>query len=215
MKLTVREAASVLDVSETKIYRWVDHEVIPFVMIHHQPVFHRLELLEWAMEMELPIRVDLYEDGHDLPFATALERGGGHMIGDRLDEIAGSLPVPASDREAVREVLVSRESELFVGRPGDLIAIPKARSPIICPDVPSAVSLWWCGHRAVVINNARRSAIFLIVAPTVRCHLQLLSRLSLALHDPGFRDAVKRAGAFDGVIVQARRWESSATGATP
>ena len=56
MKLTVRAAAVMLSVSETAIYRWVDDDEIPFVMIQHHPMFHRVELLEWAMAMELPTK---------------------------------------------------------------------------------------------------------------------------------------------------------------
>jgi excisionase family DNA binding protein len=66
MKLDVREAAHMLNVSATKIYRWVDAEVIPFVMNQRHPMFLRVELLEWAMEMEIPISADLYEDEGDI-----------------------------------------------------------------------------------------------------------------------------------------------------
>ena len=72
MKLNIREAAAMLNMSETKLYRWVDDGEIPFVTIQQRPLFHRLELLEWAMEQDLPISVDLYEDPTDAPFATAL-----------------------------------------------------------------------------------------------------------------------------------------------
>jgi excisionase family DNA binding protein len=210
VKLTVREAAAMLNVSETKVYRWIDDEEIPFVMVHHHPMFHRVELLEWAMEMELPISADLYEHAGDHPFTAALERGGGHTLGGDLGGLAADLPFEsAADREVVRAVIAAREAEIFVSRAADWIAIPKARSPIICAETPPLVLLWWCGHRALVISHAPTSALFLIVAPTIGEHLRLLSRLSLALHDPAFRTAAQNAGAFDQVIAEARRWESA------
>ena len=205
MTLTVREAATVLNVSETKIYRWVDDEVIPFVMVHHHPRFHRLELLEWAMEMELPVSFDLYADVHDQPLTRALERGGGRVIDTDLAELASQLPLEPADRDVVRSVITAREAELFVNA-GE-IAIPKARSPIICADSSAAVSLSWSGQRA----------LFLIVAPTIKRHLQLLSRLSLAVRDSRVRTAVQRTGAFEPVVVETRRWEQdieARTGAT-
>jgi PTS system nitrogen regulatory IIA component len=208
VKLTVREAATMLNVSETKIYRLIDDEEIPFVMIHHHPMFHRIELLEWAMSMELPVSVDLYEDEHDQPFTTALERGGGRMLGDCLADLAVDLPIEsASDRDVIRAVIAARDSEMFVDRAADSIAIPQARSPIICPETPPMVMLWWCGPRTLVVNNVPTNVLFLVIAPTIKQHLQLLSRLSLALHDSAFRAAVQRSGAFDQVVAEARRWE--------
>jgi len=200
MKLNVREAAAILDVSETKIYRWVDQEEIPFVMIHHHPRFHRVELLEWAMEMELPVGLDLYEGERDQPFTRALERGGGRALEGDLADLATDLPIEsAADREVIRSVIAARASELFVNRDG--IAIPRARSPIICPDTPALVGLWR------VIDAVPAKVVFLIVAPTIKQHLLLLSRLSLALHDASVLAAVQRTGTFDQVVAEVRRWE--------
>jgi len=216
VKLTVREAAAMLSVSETKIYRWVDADEIPFVMIHHHPMFHRVELLEWAMAMELPVRAVFSEGEPEYLLASALERGGGRTLEGGVDDLAADLPIDrAPDRDVLQAVISARSSELFVHRAADRIAIPKARSPLICPEAPPAVRLWWSGDRALVINHVPTSAVFVIVAPTIKQHLQLLARLSLALHAPAFRTAVARAGAFDPVVAEARRWEHELAAAPP
>lgn len=210
MKLGVREAARMLNVSETKIYRWVDEEEIPFVTIQHHPMFHRVELLEWAMEMELPVSVDLYEDDGDHPLTAALHRGGGCILADSLDAIAADLAVAnPADRDVIRDVIAAREHEMFVARAADWIAVPKARSPIICADSPALVRLCWCGHRAIVVDDAPMNVLFVIVAPTIKDHLRLLSRLSLALHDRELRMAVQRQGAFALALAEVRRFEDS------
>jgi excisionase family DNA binding protein len=216
VKLTVREAAAALNVPETAIYRWVDEETIPFVTIHHHPMFHRLELLEWAMAMEIPVSADLYEGERGQPFTSALARGGGRMIRDSLAELAATLPISSvADREVIRSVIAARGSELFVNPGADKIAIPKARSPVICPDAPALVTLWWCEHRALMIDTRPANVVFLILAPTIKQHLQLLSRLSLALHDRAFRTAVQSQGEFDQVVAEARRWEQALEAAAP
>ena len=212
-----------LNVSETKIYRWVEDDEMPFVMIHRHPMFHRVELLEWAVAMELPISVDLYEGGRDQSFSTALERGGGRTLAGSLGELAADLPIErAAEREVVRAVIAARGDELFIRRVADRILVPRARSPIICPETPPMVMLWWCGERARKPDHVPVSVVFLILAPTIKQHLQLLSRLSLALHDAAFGAAVQRPGAFDRLIAEARRWEQAleagapaAHGATP
>ncbi|HTR55946.1 MAG TPA: helix-turn-helix domain-containing protein [Kofleriaceae bacterium] len=204
MKLTIREAAAMLNVPETKLYRWVDDGEIPFVTIQHHPLFHRLELLEWAMEQDLPISVDLYEDPTEAPFATALELGGGHvMTAAGLPQIADDLPIDAGDRDVIRAVIAARGHEMFQVR--DRIAVPTARSPLICPELPPTVMLWWCRDDVLTVDGQPTKAVFAIAAPTVLDHLQLLSRLLLVLRDDGFVQAVQRVYPIANVIAEARR----------
>lgn len=208
MKLSAREAARILSVSETTLYHWVDQEEIPFVMIQHHPMFHRVELLEWAMERELTVSADLYENEHDHPLATALENGGGHILGDDFGAIADAIPVASpADREVIRAVITTRQSDLFVSRSADAIAMPKARSPLICPDVSPLIASWWCGDHPLVVGNKPMNVLFVIVAPTIKLHHKLLSRLALALHDAAFRAAALQRGTFAPLVAEARRFE--------
>lgn len=204
MKLTIREAAAMLNVSETRLYRWVDEGEIPFVTIQHHPLFHRLELLEWAMEHDLPISVDLYEDLTDAPLATALEIGGGHVMTEAgLPDIADDLPIDHADRDVIRAVLTARGHQMFQVRDG--IAIPTPRSPVICPDLPPTLMLWWCRDHPVTIGDTTANALFSIATPTILDHLQLLSRLLLVLRDDEFVQAVKRLDSIATLIGEARR----------
>jgi excisionase family DNA binding protein len=210
VKLTVREAARLLNVAETRIYRWIEDDEIPFIMIHHRPLFHRVELLEWAIAMQLPIETDLYERTPGEPFSTALERGGGRRCETNLADAAGELPIASQlDRTTIRTVVATRESEMFVCRAPDGIAIPKARSPVICAGVPAVVCLLWPGPGGWTIDSLAARAVFVILAPTLHEHLKLLSRLSRALHAPPFRDAVQRGAPFELVLERARGWEQS------
>lgn len=196
-----------LGVTETKIYRWVDAGEIPFTMVHHRPLFHRVELLEWAMSAELPLAVDLYEDGEPSPFSDALERGGSGSIGAELEGLADAIPARSGpERELIRDVIAARGAEMFVARAAGGIAMPRANSPIICAEAPGLVLLRWA-HGALMLRDVPIHVVFLIVAPTIRRHHELLSRLSLALHDTAFRAATQRAGAFGDVLAEARRWE--------
>ena len=51
--------------------------------------------------------------------------------------------------------------------------------------------------------------LFSIVSPTTRLHLQLLSRLSFALHDPKFRACVIREAPAEEILSEARRVEAA------
>ena len=48
-----------------------------------------------------------------------------------------------------------------------------------------------------------------VVPVTMRSHLQILSRLSYALHDAAFKDVVLRQGQRDEVLREARRVEAT------
>ncbi|MBX3155691.1 MAG: helix-turn-helix domain-containing protein [Deltaproteobacteria bacterium] len=200
MRLDARAAAALLRISETQLYRWVDEGDIPHAMVHHVPVFHRVELLAWALENELPVAADLDEDG-PAPLADALERGGGYAI-DQLDQLPSRLGLPAADRELARAVFRARRAEMFVTN-HDGIAIPRAHSTLIAPTT-AAVPLAWCNRGAIALDREPVRAIFVIVAPTIREHLRLLGHLSSAIRDAGVRAAIA-AAAFAQVVAECRR----------
>jgi PTS system nitrogen regulatory IIA component len=57
--------------------------------------------------------------------------------------------------------------------------------------------------------------LFSMICPTMRSHLQTLSRLSYALHDPAFKGTVTRQGTREEILREARRVEAAlATPAT-
>ena len=51
--------------------------------------------------------------------------------------------------------------------------------------------------------------LFSMICPTVRFHLQLLSRLAFALHDSEFRGAVLQQASKNEILRQARRVDAS------
>ena len=48
MDLTIRDAAAIFDVPESRIYRWIHEEDLPAREVNGQHYFNRTELLEWA-----------------------------------------------------------------------------------------------------------------------------------------------------------------------
>ncbi len=59
MKLTVRDAAGLLNVSEKSIYRWIKQGVIPAYQINDQYRFNRAELLEWATSRKISVSPEI------------------------------------------------------------------------------------------------------------------------------------------------------------
>ena len=101
MKLTTADAADLLDVDESTIYRWIEERDLPAEQIAERTLLNRAALLEWATEHRVAVspRVFLPAEagGERLPsFAAALAAGGVHHA------------LPGSTREEVLREAVSR-----------------------------------------------------------------------------------------------------------
>src|SRR5258706_3630486 len=83
MKLTVRDAAQLLNVTDKTIYRWIKDGVIPAYQINDQYRFNRAELLEWATSRKINVSPEIFAEpeGGDVPppsLSDALRAGRVH-----------------------------------------------------------------------------------------------------------------------------------------
>jgi PTS system nitrogen regulatory IIA component len=218
MKLSVREAAGLLSVSESAIYRWVEDGEIPCHIVNHQPMFSRAELLEWATVHRMPLSTELFDDGDEsLSLASAIERGGAHdHIGghDResvIGAVVATLPIrDPGERELILSVMLAREREASTAIGGG-VAIPHVRAPLVFAGSAPAVAVCYL-ERPVpfdAIDGEPVHVVFAMMTPTIRVHLQLLSRLSLALHDAAFKHALASHAPLGEILPHVRRIEQA------
>ena len=226
VKILIRDAARLLGVSEKTIYRWIDDRELPVHRVHGQHRFNRAELLEWATRNGVRVSAELFPEPPEAEepaptLESALATGGIHFVkggADRetvLREVVRVLNLPDEvDREFFYEVLLAREN-LGSTAVGDGIAIPHVRNPILL-HVRSAVALCFLEKPIPfgALDGNPVEILFVIVAPTSRSHLQLLSRLSAALHDAEFR-RVLRGRQPDEIRATLRRVEKSFARAEP
>ena len=142
MQLSVKDAATLLNVSDETIYKWVKQEEIPSHTVNEQVRFNRADLLEWATSRNMQVSPDLFTvnqpDKSRLPtLAEALKAGGvAYRVGGSdqpsvLRAIVDLLKLPAAvDREFLYQVLLARESLGSTGV-GDGVAIPHVRNPVV------------------------------------------------------------------------------------
>lgn len=223
MELNVRDAARLLGTAEKQVYRWIDEGEIPFYKINDQPRFNRVELLEWATSRRLPVSVEVFlgngEEGTVKPgLVSALKAGGVHANVPGTDResvlraVVGTLRLPATtDREFLVQVLLAREAIGSTGI-GDGIAIPHVRNPVVLNGLPASITLCYLANPIPfdAIDGQPVHTIFWIISPTIRGHLQLLARLSWALHDPAFKAAVLRRAPDAEIVAEAARIEAAA-----
>jgi len=221
MTLTVKEVARLLSVSEKTVYRWISKGAVPSYQVHEQYRFNRSEILEWATSRKMPVSPEIFSEpesrGITLPTLTeGMQNGGVHyrVVGeDRwsiLKEVVGLLRLPEEvDREFLLRVLVAREKLASTGI-GDGIAIPHVRNPVVLHISKPMVTLFFLEHPIdfCAIDGQPVHALFMLISPTVRAHLHLLSRLAFALRDPAFNAVVQKQGLWEEILSAARQVEA-------
>jgi PTS system nitrogen regulatory IIA component len=221
MKLTVKDAARLLDVSEKTIYRWIKQQTIPAYQVNEQYRFNRAELLEWATSKRIKVSAEIFaeteSESYPLPsLSEALEAGGVfyRLEGNTRDEVLANvvehLRLPEEvDREFLLRILVAREEMESTGITNG-IAIPHARNPIVQHVSRPTVTLCFLEHPVDFksLDDKPVHTLFTLVTPTIRSHLHLLSRIAFALRDAEFSDLIQRQGRRDEILKEIRRIES-------
>jgi PTS system nitrogen regulatory IIA component len=220
MKLTVRDAARLLSVSEKSVYRWIKQGAIPVYQINDQYRFNRAELLEWATSRKISVSPEIFaepEGGETPPpsLSEALRAGGVHYRVAGTDKasvlhaVVDLMKLPDEvDRDFLYQVLLAREALGSTGV-GDGIAIPHVRNPIVLHLSRPMVTLCFL-ERPVdfgALDGQPVTTLFTLISPTVRAHLHLLSRLGFALRDAAFKSAVMRQASREEILEALARVE--------
>ncbi len=220
MQLNVREVSKLLKVSEKKVYDWIKRGILRADRVNDQYRLDRSDLLERTSSREIDIPAQIFEapsyTGVSAPrLADALRAGGifyGLPGGDKaavLGAIVNSLAMPSdTDRESIAQLLLAREA-LGSTAIGEGIAIPHVRRPILLNTSSAAISLCFLEQPIDfgAFDGKPVFAIFLLISPTARMHLHLLSRLSFALHDPQLKAALVHRAARDEILAEFERVE--------
>ncbi len=219
MQLNVREVSKLLEVSEKRVYDWIKRGILRADRVNDQYRLHRSDLLERTSSREIDIPAHIFEAPASAevfvhPLTDALRAGGiwGLQGGDKatvLRAIVNSLALPSnSDRESIAQLLLAREA-LGSTAIGEGIAIPHVRRPILLNTASPAISL--CFLKKPVdfgaVDGQPVFAIFLLISPTARIHLHLLSRLSFALHDAELKAALVNRAAREDILAEFERVE--------
>ena len=220
MQLNVREVSKLLKVSERKVYDWIKRGILRADRVNDQYRLHRSDLLEQTSSREIDIPAQIFEApsaaGVSIyPLADALQAGGifyGLQGDDKaavLSAVVNSLALPSNiDRASLAQLLLAREA-LGSTAIGEGIAIPHVRRPILLNASRPAISLCFLEKPVDfgAFDGQSVFVIFLLISPTARIHLHLLSRLSFALHDSRLKGALVRRAPREEIIADFERVE--------
>jgi PTS system nitrogen regulatory IIA component len=222
MQLTMRDVGRLLNVSEFRVTHWIKQRGLPAQYVGGQYRFNRAELLEWATANQIKISHELFEhlESEDEPVpsvAEALEAGGIFRDLRAVDKeqalraLVRVLPLPEGiDRELILRLYLAREACASTAIGGG-IALPHVRNPIVLHVDRPLVTLCFL-ERPVdfgALDGKPVQILFSLICPTVRSHLQMLSRLSYAVHDEKFREVVMRQGQREAIMQESRRVDAA------
>lgn len=214
MNLAVKDAAKLLSVSEKTIYRWIKQNLVPAYKVHEIYRFNRAELIEWATSRRMGVSADAFTEPESVaePLPTlydALEAGGVfyRIEGKNREEVLANavdhVRLPEEiDRDYLSQVLISRE-QIASTAIGEGIAIPHPRSPGLLNITMPKVSLCFLEKPVdfFALDGRPVEILLLIIAPNLRAHLHLLSRLGFVLRDRTFRCAIDHAESRENIFA--------------
>jgi PTS system nitrogen regulatory IIA component len=221
MNLSVRDAASLLKVSEKTIYRWIKQQAIPAYRVQDQYRFNRAELVEWATSRRLNVASDLClepeAEGQPVPsLLAALQAGGvfyrvsGCDKESALREVVQILRLPEQvDREFLFRVLLAREA-IAPTAIGGGIAIPHVRNPVVLHVGRPSLALCFLDQAVEygALDGNPVDTLFTIISPTTRAHLHLMARLTFVLRDANAAGAIARKAPRQEILEQIERAEN-------
>jgi PTS system nitrogen regulatory IIA component len=196
MQLTFRDVIEAFHVSENEVHDWIEKKNMPYTMANEQRYFNYIALLDWALGNKIPLTPELLSLGEREQKRTdivykALRAGGifydvlGKNRMEVIKAIVDILPLgPKLNKETLGAMLISREKLTSTGVGGG-IAIPHVRNPIVLPMDRSSISLCFLKNTVdfKAMDHKPVNIVFTLLAPTVKEHMAILSRLAFCLQN--------------------------------
>ncbi len=203
MELSISDLSKYLGVIPDTIERWVRQGKLPVSGKSPDYRFRKSDLEKWAATHNIRLNffdresIDKKNDA-DILLSQAVENGGIHfdIPGQDVKTILRAAVdrvynIPDDFKADLVERLIEREKAFSTGI-GNAIAIPHPREPLNYMNQP-LVAICFLSNPVEyhAIDRLPVSIIFLILCPSLKLHLNLLSTLSFCLKNAQFVDFLK------------------------
>lgn len=221
MDLRMRDMTQLLNVTPDTVHRWIKERGLPARLMHEQYRCNRVALLEWAAANAVAVSPRVFRETKHagqsiiLNLTPALESGGilydvpGKELRAALQAMVEQLPLPAGvHRGSLLRMLLARERLGSTGI-GEGIAIPHVRNPIVLRVRTPLVTLGFLQQPVEfhAIDGKPVSVLFMLITPTIRLHLRLLSQLAFALQDREVKTVLRDRRSANEILAQFARVE--------
>ncbi len=199
MQLTISEIAKCLGVPESTVHRWIRQGRLPVRRVGEEYSFSQAALERWAKQRNLSFFPP--SGDNTTPQAPALEdlqtvmRRGGVVydieaadVPSALRAAADSIPdMEPAERQELYERLLAREELASTGI-GKGVAIPHPRNPARNTTTRSVITTCFLKNPVdfKAVDHLPVFVMFVLLSPSVKTHLHLLSRLTYCVRDDAF-----------------------------
>jgi PTS system nitrogen regulatory IIA component len=221
MYVNVKETAKLLSVSEKTVYRWIKRNLVPTYKVHGSYRFKRAELLDWATSKRRHVNEEPLEttpqEKEPLPkLADALNAGGivyrvaGSSRNEVLTDAVNHLRLPDDvDLEMLKKMLIIREELASTGI-GDGFALPHPRNAVLDHLTRAKVNICFLEHPVDygAIDRKPVHTLIIVISPSLRVQLHLLSLLYYILRDADLRRTLATQPGRDEIVGAIRDAEA-------
>lgn len=220
MKLTIHEIAQSLYLPLSTVRRWIRQGRIPIHKSGSGYVFNESILKKWAAAHHLSFSppqkgVKKQKDLKPENLLSAMQRGGvfhelrGNDVPAVLKSAVESMPFLAdSSKEKLYERLLEREHLTSTGI-GKGVAIPHPKTPLEDDNYDPIITTCFL-EKPIDFSALDKKPVFvmfLLLCPSVKYHLHLLSRLAFCVRDDSFVEFLKTAPDPDALFSKIAQFE--------
>ncbi len=222
--MNLQEVAALLGLSDQVIARWVRQGNIPCLGTGSNPVFDEQEIRKWARNHNMVLGPGVSStEKAQVSLAQAMREGGvvagiqGMDIPRVLESLVNTAPIPGGiDRAVLLLRLLEREKLASTGL-GHGVAVPHPRIPLEdTPPYPLVTTAFLdtpIDYESV--DRVPVSVLCMIISPSPKVHLHLLSRLGHCFRDNAFLSFLQSRPEPEALFEEVQRLEGLLDGKRP
>lgn len=218
MELELEALAAGLNLPAPTVARWIRQGRLPVRQKGDRCIFSRPALQKWAAVNHLTFVLKAPENAVEAAASPenlfrAVKRGGVfyEVEGDDIAAVLRSAVSriahfeTAAQKQRLLDGLMARESLMSTGV-GRGIAIPHPRTPLECSGTDPLIAVCFLKNPLdyKALDREPVFVLFVLVCPSPRIHLRMLSRLSYCLRDAAFVDFLCRIPDKSAFLEQIR-----------
>ncbi len=219
MNLSLSELSKNLSLPDTTVDRWIKQGRIPVHKEAGRCIFNKPSLIKWASKHNLTYSTSKEDDTkttskQELTLLSCMEKGevffdvkGDDIAGVLEDAVSRIDSFDSSQKEELLGKLIERENLTSTGI-GNGLAIPHPRVPV---DGFSDAAVFTCFIDGTVdfdaIDGKPVFLLFILLSPSTKEHLSLLSKLAFCMRDSSFVSFLKTKPSKESLIEKVAEFE--------